>query len=229
MTQLLLKGIQPQSHMTFANFYGGLNKNVVEYLQQELLTQKVSTYLWGSSGCGLTHLLHALCEMTSGLQKTTMYLPLKEANLYTPEILVNVEQVDVLCIDDIDAVIGQPLWEEALFNAYNRTRDHHTIWVCTAKTSVRGLQCHLADLQSRLGWGQVFHIELLTEIEKIAVLQLRAKERGMILNEEVISFLFNHYQRDLSALLSLLEKLDGASLAEKKRLTIPFIKEVLML
>jgi DnaA family protein len=166
--------------------------------------------------------------MTNGLQKTTMYLPLKEAHLYTPEILANAEQVDVLCIDDIDVVIGQALWEEALFDAYNRMRDHHTIWVCTAKTSVRGLKCHLADLQSRLSWGQVFHIELLTEIEKIAVLQLRAKERGMVLNEEVIYFLFNHYQRDLSALLSLLEKLDGASLAEKKRLTIPFIKEVLI-
>jgi DnaA family protein len=227
VTQLLLKGVQPQPHMTFANFYGGLNKNVVDYLQKELLTQRVSTYLWGSSGCGLTHLLHALCEMTTGLQKTTMYLSLKEANLYTPDILVNVERVDVLCIDDIDAVVGLVLWEEALFDAYNRTRDNNTVWVCTAKTSVRGLNCSLADLQSRLGWGQVFHIELLTEAERIAVLHTRAKERGMIISDDVIQFLLNHYQRDLGALLLLLEKLDSASLAEKKRLTIPFVKEIL--
>lgn len=227
MTQLLLKGVQPQSNMTFANFYGGLNKNVVDYLQTELLTEKVSTYLWGSSGCGLTHLLHALCEMANSLQKTTMYLSLKEASLYTPEILMNVERVDVLCIDDIDAVVGQAFWEEALFDAYNRVRDNNTAWVCTAKTSVRGLNCHFADLQSRLGWGQVFHVELLTEAERIAVLQLRAKERGMILSDEVIHFLLNHYQRDLGALLLLLEKLDSASLTEKKRLTIPFVKEIL--
>ncbi len=227
MTQLLLKGVQLQSHMTFANFYGGLNKNVVDYLQKELLTQSVSTYLWGSSGCGLTHLLHALCATANDLQKTTMYLSLKDAGLYTPEILTNVEQVDVFCIDDIDAVLGQPLWEEALFDAYNRMRDNNTILVCTAKTSVRGLKCSLADLQSRLSWGQVFHIELLTEAERIAVLQLRAKERGMIISADVIHFLSNHYQRDLGALLLLLEKLDSASLAEKKRLTIPFVKEVL--
>lgn len=227
MTQLLLKGVQLQSHMTFANFYGGLNKNVVDYLQKELLTQSVSTYLWGSPGCGLTHLLHALCATANDLQKTTMYLSLKDAGLYTPEILTNVEQVDVFCIDDIDAVLGQPLWEEALFDAYNRMRDNNTIWVCTAKTSVRGLKCSLADLQSRLAWGQVFHIELLTEAERIAVLQLRAKERGMIVSDDVIHFLLNHHQRDLGALLLLLEKLDSASLAEKKRLTIPFVKEVL--
>ncbi|MCD6045007.1 MAG: DnaA-related protein [Gammaproteobacteria bacterium] len=213
--------------MTFANFYGGLNKNIVDYLQKELLPQKTSAYLWGSPGCGLTHLLHALCETANALHKTTMYLSLKEASLYTPEILANVEQVDILCIDDIDAVVGQALWEEALFDAYNRMQDKDNIWVCTAKTSVRGLNCSLADLQSRLSWGQVFHIELLTEAERAAVLQLRAKERGMIVSDEVIHFLLNHYQRDLGVLLLLLEKLDGASLAEKKRLTIPFVKDVL--
>ncbi len=227
MTQLLLKGLQPPAHMTFANFYGGQNQNVVDYLEQALLTQKNSVYLWGSHGCGLTHLLHALCETASQQQKTTMYVPLKDASLYTPEILANVEQVDILCLDDIDAVIGQTLWEEALFDAYNRIRDNHTIWVCTAKSSVRGLNCTLADLQSRLSWGEVFHIELLSEEERTVVLQLRAKERGMIVSDEVIHFLLNHYQRDLGALLLLLEKLDSASLAEKKRLTIPFVKEVL--
>lgn len=227
MTQQLLKGLQPQAHMTFANFHNGQNRSIVNYLQQELYTQKNNIYLWGNSGCGLTHLLHALCETASLQQKTAMYLPLKEASLYTPEILVNIEQVSVLCLDDIDAVIGQLLWEEALFDAYNRSRDNNTIWVCTAKTSVRGLNCVLADLQSRLSWGQVFHMELLTEAERMAALQLRAKERGMIVNDEVIHFLLNHYQRDLGALLLLLERLDNASLAEKKRLTIPFVKEVL--
>lgn len=227
MTQLLLKGVQPRAHMTFANFYGGQNQKIVDYLQQQLLSQQNSVYLWGSPGCGLTHLLYAVCETATLQQKTTMYIPLKDANLYSPEILVNIEQVDVLCLDDIDTVIGQPLWAEALFDAYNRARDNHTIWVCTAKTSVRGLNCSLADLQSRLSWGQVFHLELLTEEERLVVLQLRAKERGMIVSDDVIHFLLNHYPRNLGALLLLLEKLDSASLAEKKRLTIPFIKAIL--
>lgn len=227
MTQLVLEGLQPRSHMTFANFYTEQNQAIVNYLQKELLTQQGSTYLWGSPGCGLSHLLQAVCEEAISLKKTAMYLPLKEVKQYTPEILTNVEQMDVLCLDDIDAVLGQRLWEEALFDAYNRVREHNKVWLCSAKTSVRGLHCVLADLQSRLSWGQVFHVEALTETEKIATLQLRAKERGMIVRDEVIHFLFNHYQRDLAALLLLLQKIDDASLAQKKRVTVPFVKGVL--
>lgn len=228
MTQLLLQGLQPQAHKTFANFYAGQNQSIIHYLEQECLHQKGSVYLWGSSSCGLSHLLQAVCQKATALQKTVMYLPLKEAHLYTTEILMNVEQMDVVCVDDIDTVLGQIKWEEALFDAYNRLRENHKLWLCSAKTSVRGLNCLLADLQSRLSWGQVFHIEMLSENEKIAALQLRAKERGMIVSEEVIHFLLTHYQRDLGALLSLLERLDDASLVQKKRITVPFVKEILV-
>lgn len=227
MTQLLLQGLQPQAHSTFANFYAGQNQNIIDYLQKECWKQKGSVYLWGNARCGLSHLLQALCHEAISLQQTAMYLPLKEAKDYTPEILMGVEQMDVLCIDDIDVVLGQILWEEALFDAYNRMRDHHKLWLCSAKTSVRGLNCRLADLQSRLAWGQVFHVEPLSETDTIAALQLRATERGMIVGDEVIHFLLTHYQRDLNALLLLLEKLDSASLAQKKRITVPFVKEVL--
>lgn len=227
MTQLVLQGLQQRSHKTFANFYPGQNHNIVAYLQNELLTQKGCVYLWGSADCGRTHLLQAVGELALCQQQTSMYLSLKEANLYTPEILTNLERVAVLCVDDIDAVLGQPLWEQALFNAYNHTRENNGVWLCSAKTSVRGLACLLPDLQSRLSWGQVFHLESLTETEKIAALQLHANERGMIVSDEVLHFLLNHYPRDLSALLSLLEKLDSASLTEKKRLTIPFVREIL--
>jgi DnaA family protein len=227
VTQLLLQGLQPQSHKNFANFYAGQNQNIIDYLQKECLDQKGSIYLWGSPNCGLSHLLQAVCEEAIALQKTAMYLPLKEAHQYTPEILIDVEQMDVLCVDDIDAILGQMVWEEALFDAYNRLRDNNKLWLCSARTSVRGLNCLLADLQSRLAWGQVFHIASLTEVDTIAALQLRATERGMIVGDEVMHFLLTHYQRDLNALLLLLEKLDAASLAQKKRITVPFVKDML--
>lgn len=227
MTQLILHGLQPQFHRSFENFYVGQNQAIVDYLREEALQEKGSIYLWGNSGCGLSHLLQALCKEALQLQKTAIYLPLKESSHYAPEILIDLEQIDVLCLDDIDAVLGQALWEEALFDAYNRVQASNKLWVCSAKTSVRGLNCHLPDLQSRLSWGQVFHVESLSEEETISALQLHANERSLIVNDEVIHFLLNHYQRDLSALLLFLEKLDMVSLAEKKRITVPFVKEVL--
>ncbi len=225
MTQLLLQGLRLKSHMTFANFYPGSNQLLVDYLQNRALNEAV--YLWGGAGNGLTHLLQALCADRMAKGQTVMYLPLKQAQEYSPEILADIQGLNVLCLDNLEAVLGQDPWEEALFHAYNQARESGCLWLTAANTSVRGLKIHLADLHSRLSWGQTFQVQTLSEEERMQALQLRAKERGMILTQELLQFLLNHHERHLGALLNLLNKLDEASLAQQKRLTIPFAKEIL--
>ena len=227
MTQLVLQGLQLRSHMIFANFYAGENESIVNYLQTDLWLKKSSIYLWGRSGSGRTHLLQAICDKAYAEGKSVMYLPLQQVNDLTPEILQEVAQLQVLCIDDIDCVLGKKEWEEALFHAYNQIQASGCIWVCAASVSARGLNCVLPDLQSRLSWGQVFHLQVLSEDERLTVLRARAKERGIIIQTEVLTFLLNHYQRDLGMLLQMLDKLDQLSLQKKKRITIGFVKEVL--
>ena len=58
-------------------------------------------------------------------------------------------------------------------------------------------------------------------------LRSRAKARGMVLNEAVSNYLVTHYPRDTRTLFKLLEMLDRQSLEAQRKLTIPFIKEVL--
>ena len=91
------------------------------------------------------------------------------------------------------------------------------------------LPLKLADLKSRLGAGITFHIQSLSDEEKLMALQLRARFRGMVLPAEVGQYLLRHFPRDMGKLFLLLDELDRASLAAQSRLTIPFVKTVLQM
>src|SRR4029078_5447301 len=85
----------------------------------------------------------------------------------------------------------------------------------------------LPDLLSRLSWGMVFKLSPLADDEKLTVLTRRANGRGIGLPEEVAKYLLTHCPRHMATLFAALDALDKASLAAKRRLTIPFVKEVL--
>ncbi len=91
------------------------------------------------------------------------------------------------------------------------------------------LNLDLADLKSRLTTGLILQLHDLNDNDKIAALQIHARQHGLDLSVDVGHFLLKRYSRALPALLSLLEQLDLASLAAQRRLTIPFVKEVLKL
>jgi DnaA family protein len=85
----------------------------------------------------------------------------------------------------------------------------------------------LPDLVSRLGWGPVFQLSALTDIEKRGALQLRAHRRGLEMGDEVADYLLKRCPRDMDSLFNLLNRLDHASLAAQRRLTIPFVRQLL--
>ena len=85
----------------------------------------------------------------------------------------------------------------------------------------------LEDLRSRFSWVVVYQVQSLNDDDKIAVLQMRAKRRGLSLNKDVAQYLLVHLPRNMKDLIAVLEKLDVASLAAQRSLTIPFVKQVL--
>ncbi|ACJ17566.1 DnaA regulatory inactivator Hda [Coxiella burnetii] len=219
--------VQLREETTFANFYGGNNITLLKALN-ELLEGKGESfiYLWGEPSVGRTHLLQACCHTMNNRSLEAMYLALKTPQL-APSILQGLESKPLICIDDIDAVLSQPDWEEALLHFYNRVRESQVKLVIAGNYVPPQLNCQLADLRSRLSWGLVFQVIGLTDAEKIKALQMRAHDRGFELSDEVGQFLLRHYPRDMSALFNLLDKLDQASLIAQRKLTVPFVKEVL--
>jgi DnaA family protein len=78
-----------------------------------------------------------------------------------------------------------------------------------------------------MGWGPVYHLRPLDEKAKLRALQERASARGLELSDEAASYLLQHARRDMRSLLGVLDRLDRASLAAHRRLTVPFIRQVL--
>ena len=99
--------------------------------------------------------------------------------------------------------------------------------VVSSSEPLASLNIKLADLRSRLSWGPIYKLDALNENEKQKALQQRAKKRGLDLSDDVATYLLKHSPRDMSSLFTLFEKLDKASMVEKRKLTIPFIKDYL--
>ena len=217
-------GIGLKDSATFDNFYAAGNELVLQALQQG---NDRMVYLWGPPGCGKTPLLQALCHATAANGSSPVYLPLQELVALSPELLEGLEQQALIAIDDIQMIAGKALWEEALFHLYNRIRDRGQRLVVSATVAPAGLALTLPDLVSRLGWGPVFQLASLTDADKRAALQMRARLRGLELGDEVAEYMLRRYPRDMDSLFNLLNQLDHASLAAQRRLTIPFVRDLL--
>lgn len=226
-TQLTL-GVMLRDDATFDNFFVGTNQQALSCLVQ-LVQGKGEriVYLSGPNGAGVSHLLQACCHAACFEQQSSIYLPLSEPQL-TPEVLQDLEGIDLICVDDLESAVENSEWEEQLFHLYNRVRDSGGRLLLGAKAPPSQLHCQLEDLRSRLCWGLALSLETLDDEHKLAALQFRAKKRGLQLSAEVGAFLLRHYSRDTATLFSLLDQLDRASLAAKRRLTVPFVKQVLV-
>ncbi|NNJ92610.1 MAG: DnaA regulatory inactivator Hda [Gammaproteobacteria bacterium] len=196
-------------------------KQTVASSQHEFL------YLWSAERSGKTHLLSALCSLAEKSEQTVIYLPMQQANDLSPEIFEGLEAADIICIDDINCIAGIPDWEQAVFNLYNRLRDSNRKLVVTSHSSPASIAVSLPDLKSRLAWGISLGIASLDDADKKHILQIRAKNIGMELSDEAVSYLLNHHSRDLASLIQTLDKLEKASLIEKRKVTIPFLKDQL--
>lgn len=183
-------------------------------------------FLHGAEGCGKTHLLQAACHEVSARERSCAYLPLAELGHRDPAVVLEgMSRLDLLALDDLQAVAGGPHWARALFGLVNRVREREGQLLVASRTTPEGLGCDLPDLVSRLGWGPVFRIDQPGDLELKAILQKRAGLRGLQLSDAVAEYLLRHECRDLEFLLTLLDRLDLAALAEQRRLTIPFIRE----
>ena len=190
------------------------------------LGSPVALYL-GSAGVGRSHLLQAACLRAEQQGEQAVYLPLAELVEYGPELLDDLEQCALVCLDDLEAVLGRSAWEEALFHLFNRLRDSGRRLLIAASASPRELPIKLADLKSRLTLALIFQMRPLSDEDKLRALQLRASRRGLHLTDEVGHFILTRGTRSMSALFDLLEQLDQASLQAQRKLTIPFLKETL--
>jgi DnaA-homolog protein len=227
MTAQLPLSLRWPRRQRFEHFHAGVNAVAVAAVR-ELATEKGAPWLYlsGPSGSGKSHLLLAACQAASEAGRTVQYLPLKALKDHA-SVIRGVAGSEFLALDDLDALAGQPDAEHALFDLYNRARAEGTALLFAAEMVPAQLSLTLPDLRSRLGACTQFALKPLDDAERREVLKQQAALRGIELDDAVLDWLFARYVRDLGALLDLLDRLDQASLAAQRRITVPFLRAFL--
>ena len=227
-TQLAL-AVQLPDDETFASFYPGDNAQLITALKNAAIGQGDDLlYFWGQEGSGRSHLLHAACAELDGEQDAAGYISLELHSQMSPHMLDGMEHLALVCLDNLEAIAGVAAWEQAVFNFFNRRFERGLgSLVVSAINAPRHLGLSLPDLASRLDWGVAYQLKPLDDEGKLSALQLRSELRGFKLPIDVGRFLLNRLSRDMSTLLAALDLLDNASFQAKRKISIPFAKEVL--
>jgi DnaA-homolog protein len=184
-------------------------------------------YLSGAEGVGKTHLLLAACAESERVGRRAQYLSLASWSALDGDAVAALAALELVCVDDLDAVIGEAEAEAGLFALANACRDAHVSLLIAARAALPDLPAGLPDLRSRLAQGLRLKLVALQERARRQAVRLRAEQLGLSMDEAAVEFLFRRYPRDLTALMALIERLDRESLAAKRRITVPFLREAL--
>jgi DnaA-homolog protein len=227
MTAQLPLSLRWPRRQRFEHFYAGANAAAVAAVQALALEAGAPwLYLSGTSGSGKSHLLLAACQAAHEAGCTVQYLPLKTLRDHAVAIR-GVAGSRFIALDNLDVLAGDREAEHAVFDLYNRARAEGTALIFAAEAVPTQLPLTLPDLRSRLGACTQFALKPLDDVERREVLKNQAASRGIELDDTVLDWLFARYARDLGALLDLLDRLDQASLAAQRRVTVPFLRAFL--
>ena len=220
-------GFEPGELFTFESFVAGNNSVAIGLAQQTAIGKgEKQLYFWGNRGLGKSHLLQASCNLAAKKQQTVCYLTQAEIINQSTEIFDGLEQLELICLDNIETWLTDKVWEIALFDLINRVRENNHCLMMASVFPPDEAFVKLPDLRSRLSWGPVFQLQNLSDKEKFQALHYRAKQSGLELPENVADYLMQRYPRDMFGLFERLAVLDKASMAMQRKLTVPLLKSV---
>lgn len=229
MHQLAL-GIKLRDSSRFSTYFAGSNLATVDTLRK-LCPHRHAPVIWlcGNPGTGKTHLLQAICAAAGERQETAAFFHLQQLQSIGPDLLEGCGELSWVCLDDFDEVAALPLWQRAVFSLYCELEQFGGRLLIGARCVPTALKIELRDLASRLNASVLCRLHSLNDEEQAHALQLRAAQRGMDLPEETATYLQRRVPRNLAWLCDFLDALDEASLSAQRRLTIPFVRDVLRL
>ena len=185
-------------------------------------------FLQGEAGSGKTHLLVATCAAAGALGHKPAYLSVKKLR---GRLAAACEGLDgaasLVAVDDVDAIAGTREDEVALFHLHNRMRDAGHAVLYAAATPPDAMPLALPDLHSRFAQCMRWALPQLDDAGRIELLRQRAAARGLDFDDAALEWLLRRASRDLGSLTAIFEQLDRASLAAQRRLTVPFLRQVL--
>ena len=211
---------------SFDNFYTTpINKQLLFLLRDE--TFKDDLLIFGAKDSGKTYLLQALCNQINKQGKSSFFLPMRQVMNLSVDILESLENMDLVCIDGIESIVGNKVWEIGLFNIINRSLNSENRLIFTSSKNIDVMNFELKDLDSRLRKIQSHELYALADDEILSALKHIANLRSIELGSKEAQYLLTYANRNISDLVQILESLDQLSMEMKRKITIPLIKEVI--
>jgi DnaA family protein len=222
LMEQLVFDLAPPEPPSFGNFLPGRNPEVITVLDRVAsgLAAETGLFVWGPPGAGKSHLLRAAVAAAAVRGVPASYIAATGTLLaIDPEALGKQALVAVDAIDAAQAEAQGRLF--TLFNALKAAGGH---FLAASRAPLAALPLR-EDLRTRLGWGLVYELVPLADADKPAALAAYARQRGFALGDDVIRYLLAHGRRDMTALLAALAALDRHSLATKRPITVPLLRD----
>lgn len=216
--------LEPRRAGRLDEFVPGPNGAIVESVRETATGADLSLFLSGPRGSGKSHLLNAACLLARENDRTAFYLGLRGLSDADAASLQGLETMDLICIDDLQAVAGKAVWEEALFHFINRLRTHGGSLMIASSERLRRLPLELPDLASRLAWGLRLSLQALDDKDKRTVLESHGRALGIDLPEDVSEYLLKRGPRDMATLVGLVTRLQQAAFRDKRQVTVPLAR-----
>ena len=182
--------------------------------------------LQGAPATGKTHLLVGCCSLAGVRGRHAHYLGLSHLRGRLRAASEGLD-ADLVAVDDVDAIAGNRDDEVALFDLHNRLRDAGRSLLYAVSVAPDALPLALPDLRSRLAQCARWTLPVLDDTGRADLLRQRAASRGLDFDAAALEWMLRRCSRDLGSLTALFERLDRASLAAQRRLTVPFLRQVL--
>ena len=222
MKQLLLDISSPRPP-TLENFIPGHNFELLQTLKNTLINQSLERfiYVWGNSGCGKSHLLQAVAEAFVQQQLKAIYVSCE----INSEFAFDAASLRCMAIDNVERLGAAA--QIRLFNFYNQVREEgDALFLVSGEVSPARLSLR-QDLVTRLAWGLVYQVHELNDEEKREAMKNHAISCGFELPYEICDYLLQHEQRNLPALIRVVDALDRYSLTKQRPITLPLLRELL--
>lgn len=220
--------VQLADTASFDNFFAGPNADAHAAVQALAQDQtRAPLWLHGSAGSGKTHLLQAAVR-TAAKRGAAAYLPLADLQPVTADLLEGLDHAALIAFDAIDLCCHERRFALALLRLLDAVRANGSSYLFASNVPVDRIADAIpADLRTRFSACAQFALKPLDDAELSALMQARAKGRGLELPHEVAEFLLRRLPRRIPALLDALAILDSAALSAQRRLTIPFVTQAL--
>ncbi len=204
------------------------NEDILTLLQSPFWEEFPQIFVFGGSGSGKSHLLQACCYRLQANFHAATYLSLRDLSQFGTGVISGLDgSATLLALDDVDAVMGNKAWEEALFHLINRCRENQQAILLSARKKPHELGCELPDLASRLRWGPIYQLRSLDDEQAMEVFKWRARNRGFEITDQAASYISKNIPLDMQSLMILLQHLDTESLNDGRKITRQFVQKVL--